>query len=36
MTEPDTPDHSAGWQPDFQPLYANNPNTEIDPDWFEE
>ena len=38
MTEPeyDTPDHSAGWQPDVQPLYADNPNTEIDPDWFEE
>lgn len=24
------------WSPEVVPLYADNPNTNVDPDWFEE
>ena len=32
--EEDMPDSPASWTPEVSPLWADNPNVEIDPDWF--
>lgn len=32
--EYEKPDSTQSWTPEVSPLWADNPNVEIDPDWF--